>query len=614
MVDQYLNNALKDDAGVQAAVEALRRELRVVSVALDLGVVLLRRGQALADADARKAELEKAEKMFLAIRGVAAQREDYQLGLGQVYYWLGKHDEGHKLFDEFLAAKKRRTEDLLDVSKLLREVGVNAEARALAEEAYNGAAEPAKKFAAAEQRSVLGQDVDDQITWLSRSDQSNSFIKASLDCAQGRKALDEGDRARAEIHLNNGAAGFAALPETYVTLNNGALAYFDLFHATGARDAIDKGNAMLAKAVALKPGDSILLGNVSDHLVQAALWDLVNPPVNLTALKRSGDLDLLPFLYQDRAGRDRLLDRLRKHAGLAKAVASYERTQVLAPKRRSVYLRLVSLRAAARDADALRGLADRLEGVDVELTDALKETRETYQGKKDAKNMERLKAGLKQAAENLAEARKVGGVTLAVALRNLAQWKMGLDTLEPGVDADEVVRLAEEAHAAAPSQATVLGLAGARLWRASRALEKQEPGYAALAKKGGRWVGPTYLVAVALTEKPELRPAILANADVKQALELVKDSAARFPDDPSEWQWALLSAAYPKEAGQIAEALRKDALTAAVHRLHRKLDPLGAVSALEQYWASRAAGNDAEAAAVVRRAVAEGVPLPLEAR
>src|SRR5207302_11067338 len=83
LFDQYLAARIKEDPELRKLQEALRRERPVVSVALDLGVVLLRRAQGMADPDARRRELEKAEKMFLAIRGQAGQSSEYRLRLGQ---------------------------------------------------------------------------------------------------------------------------------------------------------------------------------------------------------------------------------------------------------------------------------------------------------------------------------------------------------------------------------------------------------------------------------------------------------------------------------------------------------------------------------------------------
>src|SRR5262249_61625755 len=122
MLRDYVEARLKNDPSILAAGEAVRQEEAVVPVTLDLGLVLLRRAQAGGGAG-RQAELEKAEKVFLSIRDVAGESDQYRLYLAQVYYWLGKHAQGRKLFDEGLAGPQRDADILLLVRPLLREGG-----------------------------------------------------------------------------------------------------------------------------------------------------------------------------------------------------------------------------------------------------------------------------------------------------------------------------------------------------------------------------------------------------------------------------------------------------------------------------------------------------------
>jgi tetratricopeptide (TPR) repeat protein len=199
------------------------RCVRVVPVAIDLGVVLLRRGQGMADPDARKAELERAEKTFLAVRGVAGETDEYRLFLGQVYYWLGKHADGRKLFDELLKAHNRNVTTLVGVGRLLREVGAVGEARAL-EEAYKSEANPEKKEDVAVQVALVTSDLDDKITWLNRA--AGARTCALLSNSLGRRALRDGKDDEAAKHLRDAIGQYAKLPINADSLNNAALAWW----------------------------------------------------------------------------------------------------------------------------------------------------------------------------------------------------------------------------------------------------------------------------------------------------------------------------------------------------------------------------------------------------
>ena len=55
----------------------------------------------------RRKELESAEKLFLAIRGLAGDTPDYKLSYGQVLYWLGRASEGSKMLEDLLTSTQR---------------------------------------------------------------------------------------------------------------------------------------------------------------------------------------------------------------------------------------------------------------------------------------------------------------------------------------------------------------------------------------------------------------------------------------------------------------------------------------------------------------------------
>src|SRR5262249_6034496 len=123
LVDGYIQKRMESDPAFKRAVAELTAANKIIHVTLDLGMVQLNRAQNLSDPGARKAELEAAEKTFLAIRGLAGGTDEYRLFLGQVYYWLGKSKEGGELFAQLLEAHKRAYSVLVQLARVLREVG-----------------------------------------------------------------------------------------------------------------------------------------------------------------------------------------------------------------------------------------------------------------------------------------------------------------------------------------------------------------------------------------------------------------------------------------------------------------------------------------------------------
>ncbi len=625
MVQDYIIRELQGSAELKRLREALQREAAVVPVALDLGRMQLERAQRMADPAQRKAELERAEKTFLAVRDLAGEDARYKVSLGQVYYWLGKPVEGKKLFDDLIQAENRTADVLEAVATVLRELGAHQEARTLLEEAYNQPGlEPARKKHVALKRSLTHKDLDDQITWLERADATVPHAKAALATARGDKAYQEGKDAEAARAYREAVQVWASQPEDATSLNNGGLAYLRLFHASGDREALEKGTQMMEKAMTFQPGDGILVGNVARGVLAAGLAEVVRDRIDLVRLRLMGDWSVLSYLYFDEPGRRTLARQLAENARLTAGRALLDRSLVLAPNNVYLYQLAEGLLSFLDDTEGLARLARRAQEAKLDHSASIQKQEDFWQGKNDAKLKKDGKAAVARASRLVEETRPGGGATFAHAADSLVRAQLSQEVLGekvdlnaqemPGekVDLDALVQLAEEAHRTAPSVGTLDTLRAALLARASKTLAVQQPEYRELARKGTRSLGSENLVAVALWRQGPPRSAALANADVKRALELIIDESKRVPDQIGEWTWAMLQASYPDAAARVAEGIKVNERMRQERALEICLSPPGPAIVLRQCWNLEALGKGAEATELLRKAVRDKVPLPFE--
>jgi len=615
MVGEYIDTRLKDNPAILNALAELEQAAGVVPVALDLGITMLHRAHGLADPKARQAELEQAEKTFLAIRGLAGGTDTFRLYLGQVYYWLGKPGDGKKLFDALLADKDRSPDILVAIGRTLREVGDVATARALLEEAHQKETDRAKKQNVAVVRSLLWTDLDDQITWLGRGNQEDPDVKASLAWARGGKALQDGQDDAAAKFFRQAIDGYGQLPVTSSTLNNAALAYFALFRVSQDRDHFARGLEMMDKAVALEPANSILLSNAAAALLETALGDIIGPAIDLKTLKEEAALDLLPFLYTDAPTSKRIIERVRTHAGVAKARSYYEKLLVLAPKRAEGYYVLAELFDDTDDAAGLRSLRQKLASAELDLTDSERRAREALAGKHAEKQRADFQTLLARQEAVVAATRAQKGLTFAVAAATLARTQITAASSVPTIDLNRAVQLTEEAHQAAPSTATHHLRVAALCARAHSTLTAQAPAYAALAKRCERSLNSSYLLGFVLTGGPgPLRELALANSDVQLAVQRSLEYGQKFGEQRGVWTWALLRAARPEEAARVATRTLADETVECKRVIDSRLTPWNGSAALGLYWLRLMAGKDAAALEELRPFAARGVPLPLEVK
>ena len=613
MVQEYVGGQIRDDPVITAAQEELMALAGVVPVALELGIVRLRRAQAMTAPQARQEELKEAERTFLAIRGLAGESDEFRLFLGQVYYWLGKHAEGRALFDELLAANQRDYDTLMAVCSTLRDLGAESEARQLVEEAYEKETDLARKYEAAHMRALIHIDLDDTIAWLERANPADISVKASLSSARGQKAMQEGRNRQAERHMRDAIQAYASQTQSSSALNNAALVYFSLFQLTGDRADFDQAAEMLEKAVALEPSDSILLFNAASTLLDGALMDIMGGAIDFRKLRMPGDLELLPYFYRDQEGRRELRRRVAEHPDIAKALERFDKVMVLAPKSTRAYTTVAALFEYTCDLEALTDLRDRIQQVQLDLADRERKVLDFYTGEDDETWRADIEAGIARFQKLFDETKaESAGVEFAIAVGYLTEQRIMGSFVGLHAEPDELVAMAQAGHDAAPSSATRRALLRALLFRAHQNLAQQDGRYAEIVGRAGRALHPSSLIAVALDQGPELRKAVLKNADVQSALSLVIEDAKAFPDDARPWGWAMLEPSHADEAAKLAIAVSKDQVAQVVRDIEQVLHPVTASVALEAYWCALIAGEEAAGLEILREYAARGVPMPFD--
>jgi tetratricopeptide (TPR) repeat protein len=612
LVHEHMAGKMKADPDVAAARESLEQAARVVPVALELGIVMLHRGQAQADPAARKSQLEAAERVFLAIGGVAGETDEYRLSLGQVYYWLGRQAEGRKLFDEFLASKARSFEALMGTAFRLRQIGAESEARTMIEEAYDKASKNEERYQAAGFRAVLGKDSDDKIAWLSKADPASANVKAHLGMTRGDKALEEGRDDEAAGHYRNALDAYTAMQRTASSLNESALAHYGIFRATGDRAALGKCLDCFQQAVDLKPDDPVLLYNAGVTWLDGSIADVIGNALDLRVLREIGGVKMLGYLYRDDAGRAALARKVREHPGVARAVSYLEKVTVLSPRRAENCRSLCSLHSFTRNDDAMRRLADRVRKADIDTADTIAHTKEYLSGVKDAQTSATLAATLRRQEAVVTAARARGGATAAAAIGDLVAVMLALDNYTQTVDPDRIVALAREADTLSPSVATSATLLAAHCFRAGKQLRKADPAFDSLCNRHGRAAGVTYLVAVAASEPGPFQSAALHHPDVRRAIEIIREDGVRFPESHSPFEWALLKNADAVEAEKVATVIRALPRMTVEQDLTSMLHPASAGEALDTYWLMQIHGKPADARAALKKVADLGIPVPIQ--
>lgn len=564
--------------------------------------------------EGRRAELIRADEALLSAGAWANDRDEFRLARAQLALLLGRHEEAKRIVNHLLADRGRAVDSLVDVADALRAIGqALPSARSLAEEAYEKEKDARKKYRVAVLRAEVAEEADDLLTWLARGDPNDVGVQARLAQARGLEARDKGQFEEAARLLRESLASFARLPRRAEVLQHEGRTALALFALSGDEADLTRGVALMDQALAQAPHDGLLLARAVEAVSEAALRKVLAAALDLKGRQVNVKPSLLGFLYRDRAGRDALLAKVRDDPHVTWATVRGERLIEVMPRHWRVLDHLAAVAVATRDLAALRKLDEHLRKTEPDLDDANRRLLDYYAGARDAEVRAELAGNVRRwevEYERLRGGRR--GPTFAVAAATLANYLAEYATLGEGVDADRVVRLAEEAHAAAPSEKTAGQLANALLLRAHRRAARAAPEYVRVTERGQRTLTPGYLVVVALSRGGKPAALLAADADVRRAGSLVAELVAALPDGAGPWGHLLLRATHPKEADRVAEAVRKDEFGTLARAVMLKLSPANVATALENYWALRLAGKEVEAREVMRRCAALGAPMPFD--
>ncbi|MCZ7646265.1 MAG: hypothetical protein M5U26_13445 [Planctomycetota bacterium] len=608
MVQEWLAPQLKANPALEEARQDLAREAAVVPVALDLGVALLRHAQA-QDGEARQKSLQEAEQAFLAIGGMAGESDEYRIYYGQVLYWLGRHADGAKLFEEFLASKQRAPMSLMAVAGTYRNLGDHAQARLLLEEAYAGSKDPKELFAIAMLRRNCSIDLDDKELWLKRCDLKEPHVRSDLEMLEGEKAERDGDDKAAERHYREASRIYDGVPIDSATLNNHALCFGALFGVTGDLADYRRHVEKLEASLKLQPDHAVILGNVATALQRLALLEVLAPVLDFKALPFIPDYGDLALLYRDEAGRAACMNRLLQRPEWARARVLAGQWLTVSPHNAQAYEALLKHERAADGLDGLRELLARLQNSGYDPADANRASLEACAGKHDAELLRILPARLALLEAKKARFKERKGPGYAKALVFELELLALAQMAGQAQDTHRMLALAREAWDAHPSGATRSFLVQTLANRILADAGKADTELAASMDRTRYNFGYRELLLLAL-ERPAWRQRISAHADFKALEGLVRDTQRDFPNRVSAWEAAFARAAgWPEAAALKDKALAYEA-DFLENRINRLLAPLSSTTALEAHGYLTLRDQPAEARALLKDLERQGIPMP----
>lgn len=610
-VDKYIGDRINENLVYQESLTEYREASAIVPVVMDFGILQLRTAESMTSEATRNAELKAAEKTFLSIRNIVGDSDEYKIYLGQVYFWLGKQDEGQTLFDEILTANSRSANSLLSIASTVRSLGKVGLAAELALEAYANSQDDETRYSAANFMALFGNTVEERVSWLKRSDPKSTYVQASLRENQGHLATQKGDAKAAAKFYRAAIQHNESLPEDAVNYNNTALMYFSLHRVIGDKNAYQKGVDLMSKAVELRPDSSIMLSNAASTLVINSLYETLDDSIDYKYLQSQPSLSTISYSYRNSAEKSDLREKLRLHKDLQKAIDYLERSILLSPNNAQNYGELYSIYYFLDDKEAIADMADKMANnqIDVSATNTsyIDYVKDVDNSESLGKLKDREKFQTKLLTKRNLSEKTVGVLHNSLAENLIEQVKLG--------EFSAAIRAVEHAKKAVknlPSSASQSNLTNALLTLASVEAAEKFPSYKALRAKSVKSLSDPTLIILMMGQSDEIANWLNSNANVKQAIGIESADYEKFPNLSAPASWALIKAGNPSLAKELGQNIRQSELRQSMQRIAEYTRPLSGGVLVSRHWLNQISNKPPITQSKFDELAEQGVPLPTQ--
>ena len=555
MVDEFYAKRRDASSIVSQTRDAYIESTTVVPVVLDLGIVLLNRALALADPSQREDSLTQAEQTFLSVQNYAGDSDEYQLHLAQVYYWLGKEEEGDKLFTALLDKYQRSHQVLSSLSNTLRELGAFSKSKEYALEAYQNATEAKDKSAYAQNLALLANKLDEKIEWLEKADQTNPYVKGDLLTAKGRKAASENNKAQALKLFQQSIQVYEKISEDATQLNNIALIYMSKYRVGHQQQDFVKALEMLDRAVALVPEDSIVLNNAAYQHLEKAYTDVLSPHIDFEALDASPSLNYFSYLYSTQVEKDQFIGQLAQHSSFKKALGYLQKAMLLAPKSADILDSLYALYIFLDRQEDIKQLATRFEKIEVDLQhqiDDISDFRNGVDREKYRKDYDDYLSDLKTIATSPKNADHELNKTILTSTLIATQLR-AVDYGKP-LDSRDLLRRAKINFKLNNASSVRGDLKDALIHSLLVSASKKLPSFAKFYDQFKVVLGETSLLAIALGSDKEFNHFVKTSSEGKELESLIIQGYENFPKSPNIVNWKILDSLGSSDASRLKHA------------------------------------------------------------
>jgi|GEM_PF-6732560 len=611
LVNEFYSNMLDKNVLVKQALEVYEQTAAIVPVALDLGIVRLGRAMSMASSALRQAELSAAEKMFLAVRSYAGNSDDYQLYLGQVYYWLGKDDEGQQLFHELIEKYGRSPAVLSSIASVLRDLGAKSTAKAYVEEAYNATKDTNEKQQYAYQKYLLADELDERIEWLEKSDTSQLYVQADLYSAKAARAERNNEVDTALALYQKSIDVYNLMPEQTSAYNNMALVYMGKFQLGKNESDFDMALTYMDKAVNLSPDDSIVLSNAADYYGLRAYREILKSRINLSVLEQRASIDLFPYFYNNETEKQQLIEELKNSEFYPKLVEYTRKAMLLAPKDIGAFSKSYILFYFLRDETEIASLVQRISHITVNDAESLERLQQYRLAETDKEDIEKVNEAIALSSKKYQhlDAQK-NPLEYTVVSVDSVEMQLSLAERGENIASAEIFDKTKAIYQQFPCSATRSIIIEAAQTHFIAQARRQSSAFEDFYQRFNRIMNGEYLIGFAAQTLPGFVEQFSSDPMLQQYLRLMQESEDNFPSQASSTRWFVFHSFGLDYAKNIQARYKESTLAPYILKISTGVTANQEYIVLANYINLLILGRDEEAQTTLQRGLELGLSIP----
>ena len=524
-------------------------------LALDCTELLYRQVKDLPEENMKRIRtIRRCQHLFGTVGEYVEDVPVYLVQYAEVCHLMGKEKRAQQVFSKIINDRETTPELLVEVAEAKNKLEMKADARKIAERAYDRAENKEERSNAAGVRADATDNLEEAVAWLKRCDPEDKSRKAQLFIVLGKVARKKGEYDESRIHFQKAFELLETDDKDFLAGLKACSTALDICETLYAKEDFDKAFAFIEGKAKEMPKFFAIQMLYARVLQMRALYTVIGDELDFALLKDLPRYEFIEFLVRRQRDKDKYNSELANNADWSKSIEVLDKLVTQSPKSVIGWRWLVHSLYKIGNKEALKPIVEKLE--------VYRPTLET--NKEEIKELEAFILGKKGPEKDKPPRtlRIKGKGRKSDAARALA-------VRESSLPINTRVRLAKKLVSRSPSEYTMDLYLDLLFEKAHVELMKESSDYKKAVRPGLNHLSFRQLLAQGLISSRASMAAVQASETFDTGRILLGKFLKGFPKSNLPSAWIFFRQKDKAKSAEIAQRMKDDELL----KILRKVDP-----------------------------------------